>query len=103
MKIIRIILLCGFLLPAAGCNQTVEFIPVRLVEGQRNKLVSAPELLSPQFKENFILVLKHYHEEYVIDQRGVLLIPRKLSEDKELLWNYCKKAEDEKFLEALKQ
>ena len=46
------------------------------------------------FNENLKIVLDYNKADYKVDNRGRVLIRRSLSEDKELLFNYTKKALD---------
>lgn len=93
---------CGLaiLLVMTGCNRDlVEYEPLKLQTGAQNKLVPAPELNTSAHLENVKVVLSFYGEQWQTNSNGKLLITRKLSNDKELVWNYTKKAEDPKFIE----
>jgi len=80
----------------------VEFQPLRLNEGTRNELVPAPELVTPQYAERLKDVLDFYHESYKTNATGRLLIKRKLAWDRELIWNYTKKALDDDFMSKIR-
>ncbi|NJO21425.1 MAG: hypothetical protein HC838_17210 [Spirulinaceae cyanobacterium RM2_2_10] len=99
----RIHLLAGSLLMISGLltgcgNGFVEFQPVKLQTGQQNKLVPAPELATPSYLERVKVVLEFYGEKYQTNANGSLLIQRKISRDRELLWNYSMKAQDSFFI-----
>ena len=52
-----------------------------------------------EFYTNLKIVLDFYSEDYKVDGAGVVLIPERLSEDKDLMMNYTKKASDPKWME----
>ena len=81
-------------------TKLVEFQPIKLEHGTRDRLVSAPELLTPEYLNRIKEVLAFYGEPYEINAAGRLLVTSKLARDKELLWNYSSKALDDAFLSA---
>jgi hypothetical protein len=103
MKTKRLVLACGLVALSTimfACNSGfVEYQPLKLQTGAQNKLVSAPELNTSGHVERVKAVLDFYGEKWQTDDSGKLLVTRKLSRDKELLWNYTNKAEDPQFVE----
>jgi len=76
----------------------VEFVPLKLVEGRRNQLVPAPELLTSRYLERVKALLLFYGERFRTNSEGRLLIPRKLANDRDLIWNYSKKAQEDNLM-----
>ena len=101
MRILKRVFAVLLMLCLVSCTSKVELVPLKLVEGRENKLVAAPELLTPQFVERMKAVLKHYGEDFDVSAQGALRISKKLSLDRELLWNYCTKAQDGAFLKTI--
>ena len=52
-----------------------------------------------EFYTNLKIVLDFYSEDFKVDGAGVVLIPERLNEDKDLMMNYTKKASDPKWME----
>ena len=84
-------------------QEFVTCVPIRLADiGTSKLLVDAPELEGKQFFSDLVLVLNHYKEPNRFDEHGNLMISKKLSKDRELLWNYCNKAQNPNFLRRIK-
>lgn len=93
----------AILLAMTGGNRDlVEYEPLKLQTGAQNKLIPAPELNTSAHLESVKVVLDFYGEQWQTNSSGKLLISRKLSNDKEHVWNYTKKAEDPKFIENVR-
>jgi len=106
MKNFPLLASCFFLISGlmTSCgNGFVEFQPLKLQTGHQNRLVPAPELVTSSYLERVKIVLEFYGEEYQTNATGLLLIPRKISRDKELLWNYSTKAQDPAFIAHARQ
>jgi len=95
-KIITSILIALILIGAWTRTRTfVEFVPLKLVEGRRNELVPAPELVTPAYMDRVRAVLVFYGEKFRTNSEGKLLITRGLSNDRELIWNYSNQAQEQ--------
>jgi Tfp pilus assembly protein PilO len=90
-KVIITILLSVLL---AGCGY-IQFQKVQW-DDKAEKYTSDKNFSKP-FQENMIFVLNFSHEDYYIEN-DVLYISRSLWNDKELLWNYCNKANSESWI-----
>jgi len=88
MKVISAIFFSMFL---TGCGY-VQF--QRVQYDQKTEKFVSDKNFSKQFQKNVIYVLHFFNEKYYIEN-DILYIPRKLWRDKETLWNYCNKADDE--------
>jgi hypothetical protein len=90
MKAIMAIFFSAFL---AGCGS--EYVRFQRIQWnyKLEKYVS-DDAFSKHYQENMIYVLAFFDEEYHIDN-DVLYISKILWNDKERLWNYCRKADDE--------
>lgn len=85
-----IIILLSVLL--TGCGSFVQF--QRVQYDHINEKYIFDRNISKHDQENIIYVLNIFNEEYFI-KNDKLYISRKLWNDKERLWNYCNKADDE--------
>lgn len=100
MRILKAVFAVFLVLCLVSCSNKVEFVPLKLVQGRENKLVPAPELIAPKLVERMKTVLRHYGEDFEVRSGGTLRVSRRLSLDRELLWNYCMKAQDDAFIKA---
>ena len=92
------------LLFMTGCSpRFVDFQPLKLQEGAQNKLIPAPELVTPDYLNRVKAVLDFYGQPYRTNATGGLLINAKLARDEELVWNYSKKALDDAFIEQARK
>ena len=92
------------LLFMTGCStRFVDFQPLKLQEGAQNKLIPAPELVTPDYLNRVKAVLDFYGQPYRTNATGGLLINTKLARDEELVWNYSKKALDDAFIEQARK
>jgi len=90
---------CSVCLFVVGCaGGFVDFQPIKLQEGRENKLLPAPELLTPDFVSRVKVVLEFYGDQYQTNSTGGLQITARLARDKERLWNYTTKAQDNDFI-----
>ncbi len=87
-----------------GCStRFVDFQPLKLQEAAQNKLIPAPELVTPDYLNRVKTVLDFYGQPYRTNATGGLLITAKLAGDEELVWNYSKKALDDAFIEQARK
>jgi hypothetical protein len=56
-----------------------------------DKIIKAPEFMTPEHQKNVIHVLKFYGEDWKLEN-GELFVSTKI--DSEILWNYTSKAND---------
>jgi hypothetical protein len=92
------------LLFMVGCStKFVSYQPLKLQEGAQNKLIPAPELMTPDYLNRVKAVLDFYGQPYRTNITGGLLITAKLARDEELVWNYSKKALDDAFIEQARK
>ena len=82
---------------------TVKFVPLRMEEGFRNRLVEAPELMTDEFSRSISEVLNHYGERYSVKNGGEIYITYNLHRDKEMVWNYSIKAADKEFMKGIRR
>jgi len=74
----------------------VEFRPV--IRGKDALVYTEISSFPASFPDRFCKVLKYYRQDYKLDTDSTILITQTLMEDKELLWNYTNKANDEQWL-----
>lgn len=97
---IALILICIFF--TARGDDFVECMPLKLeIYGSRQKLIDAPELRTKYFLKNLERVLRYYQVPCKLASDGNLLVDKKMTDNRELLWNYCVKANDVDFLKLL--
>ena len=78
-------------------NIYAEFEPT-LFEGNSYKMIE----VNSSFYKNLEIVLDYNNVSYKIDEQGRVLVKRNLNVDKELLFNYTKKALDTAWLNSHK-
>ena len=78
-------------------NIYAEFEPT-IFDGNSYKTIEVNNV----FYQNLEIVLDYNNVNYKIDKRGKVLVNQSLSEDKELLFNYTKKALDSLWLKSHK-
>ncbi|WP_018250376.1 hypothetical protein [Orenia marismortui] len=76
----------------------VKYIPVTEWNGEQYEV--NPEVNSKKLKENMKIILKYYEVSFKENEKGELLIPASLQRNKEMLYNYTKKAMDEEFVKS---
>ena len=91
MTIAALLIVAGAIV-AAWAQSSSEYVPVLM--DSRQQLVENPTILTPAHLDRVEAVLKGYGEWYHRVDATHLRISRKLSHDRELLWNYTMKAED---------
>ncbi|MGB1250909.1 MAG: hypothetical protein ACPG8W_09875 [Candidatus Promineifilaceae bacterium] len=85
------------LLSLEACmNRYVLFTPVYSKE---DELIIATETPEPDFYSNLKQVLEFYDVVYQETADGMILVPAHLLEDRDLIWNYTTKANDETWLQ----
>ena len=84
----------GFLI---WSNSYVEFKPI-VFDLKTEKYI--PVKPDPGFNTNLKVVLEHNNMAYKEDASGRILIKRKISNDKELMWNFTTKAMDTAWLNS---
>ena len=70
----------------------VPYTPI--VMDQRQRLVDMSVLITPAHLDAMERVLKRYDEPFHRSGPTLLLIPRRLAEDRDLLWNFTTKASE---------
>lgn len=71
-----------------------EYCPVVIdLTTNSNIYKECPDLLTKDHLDEIRIIFDKYEEKYIIDDSGDILVPRKLSENKDLVANYTKKAE----------
>jgi hypothetical protein len=83
-----------------GCMkaQYVNFHPVKLEED--SFVVDKSKGMSDQFKQNIQQVFIYYDVDYRVSKKGNIEVPEEQWEDKELMWNYTTKANDQEWLKG---
>ncbi|MEM7724944.1 MAG: hypothetical protein AAF208_01065 [Cyanobacteria bacterium P01_A01_bin.45] len=76
------------------------YISYRPIYRQKEGLVISEAPISDQLKVNIKKVFKYYDVPYKEDNKGNILIPHKISANKELIWNYTTKANDPQWLKT---
>ena len=76
----------------------ISFIPRRLEEGSRNRLIRARELETKEFYDRLEAVLKYYDIRFKASENNTVLVSLQVILNKELSWNYTKKAQDPEWL-----
>lgn len=77
---------------------STEYVPYKPVYKHGDQLIVSTDSLSTEFRENIKIVFKFYDVSYKEDENGVILIPKKIWEDKDTIWNYTTKANDPDWL-----
>jgi len=93
----------ALLLAICYSGRFVHFEPLKLQQGSTNKLIPAPELVTPEYLRRVRTVLEFYGQPYRTNATGRLLIKATLAGDKELVWNYSNKALDDAFIEQARK
>lgn len=78
--------------PSMVPSSMVPYTPI--VMDQRQKLVDMSVLITPAHLDAMERVLKRYDEPFHRSGPTLLLIPRRLAEDRDLLWNFTTKASE---------
>lgn len=87
-----VILIFAGALIALKPPSVVEYVPI--VSDGRQQLVQDRTLLTAAHLDRLEVILQSYGVAYKRADVNHLLIPRSLSNDRDLLWNYTSKAED---------
>lgn len=87
------------LLQASNCMSTNydEFKPVYVKNGG---YVIENKSLDTEFVKNIQIVFKFYSVQYKFSETGKLLVPPKLWQNKDLMWNYTTKANDPQWIQT---
>lgn len=79
----------------------VEYVPLQVKPETRQGYFLNDSLSNQEHFRKVVLVLDHYKERYKIKD-GKIFIPLRLHMDKDLLWNYTIKAENDQFIKKIK-
>ena len=97
MKNVIIVL---FLVVFLSCNS--EYVEFQKIDWNQMDDFIIEKEFTGHFQENIIFVLDFFSEDYYIKD-GKLYITRKLWNDKNKLWNYCNKANGDKWINTRKE
>ena len=80
-----------------GCSHYYQYLPICIVN--EKYIYDSSATKDPYFEQNLKQVLLYYNEDYKVGSDGSILIPSRLYNDNDLLYNYTKKAKDSDWLE----
>lgn len=95
----QLLLIFFVLLFFNGCV-TDNYVLFSPVYKESDMLVASDEQLTVEYKENVKFVLDYYEVPYRENNNGEILIPEKIWNDQDLIWNYTTKANDPSWLNS---
>ncbi len=84
----------------SSCDE--QFVELKPIVLENDQFIEEPTLATPEFLEHIVTVLKHYDHKFELKE-GKVFISEKLFDDKEIMYNYTKKAQDDHWLEKHSQ
>lgn len=98
--IFAILLLAGIVMYVTDSFTSWTYEPFKPVYLAKDKLVASDEDISDKLHHNIIQVLTFYKVSFKLREDGTIMIPGSLARDKDTLWNYTSKANDDEWLKT---